>query len=396
MSYRLSSNAAGLKEPVRAHVLSTKFLITCTVAAVLAEGLILVYKWNFWSAVAFGAFICYLPSYLDSSHLKVHESEGSRYWPAFAHWSGWRKIMSYFPSSIKVENNYDFKSSVAKGGQFVFAVHPHGMLSIDHFLFFTDAVNFLSSICPFPRRDLGASIIFSIPFMRELCLWLGTVDAGASTAHNVLSQGFSMQLFPGGIQEQLATDHTKPSLVAKERTGFIKLALAYDVPIVPVYVFGEDKLFTRMNFLLGFRRMLLRRFRIGWPLFYGRLDRLGLLPEARPLVAIVGEPLWPKGVSRESQERDCNILLRHRKEEASRGRPLAIEPSEKKIAPLELPSGSPAQFRSGRRIPRAVSHEEVNEMMDRYVAALQGIFERNKADQPGYEKATLQILSARG
>jgi hypothetical protein len=74
------------------------------------------------------------------------------------------------------------------------------------------------------------SVIFHIPFFRDFCLWLGVVDAGASTAHRVLANGYSMQLFPGGIQEQLATDSNKPKIVAKGRMGFIKLALSYDVP----------------------------------------------------------------------------------------------------------------------------------------------------------------------
>jgi hypothetical protein len=56
---------------------------------------------------------------------------------------------------------------------------------------FTDAVGFMSKVAPLPRRDLGASVIFRIPGLRELCLWLGVVDAGAATAHKVLSQASS-------------------------------------------------------------------------------------------------------------------------------------------------------------------------------------------------------------
>jgi hypothetical protein len=35
-----------------------------------------------------------------------------------------------------------------------------------HFLIFTDCVQFMSKIAPLPRRDLGASVIFSIPVSR--------------------------------------------------------------------------------------------------------------------------------------------------------------------------------------------------------------------------------------
>ncbi len=150
------------------------------------------------TSFAVGAIAAYLPSYLDGAHLKVSEAEGSRFWPAFAHWAGWKRIFLYFPASMVVENSYDFTPSAGgKGGQFVFAVHPHGMLSIDHFLFMSDCVGFLSQIAPLPRRDLGASVIFLIPGLRELCLWLGVVDAGAKTAGKILGEGYSMQLYPG-------------------------------------------------------------------------------------------------------------------------------------------------------------------------------------------------------
>jgi len=302
------------------------------------------------------------------------------------------------------------------------------MLSIDHFLLFTDCVRFMSKIAPLPRRDLGASVIFSVPLLRELCLWLGVVDAGAKTAHKVLSSGYSMQLFPGGIQEQLATDSNVPRVVARQRTGFVKLALAYNTPIVPVYVFGEDKLYTSVSFLLRARQALVRSLRIGWPLFYGRLDCFGLLPHTRPLVAVVGEPLWPQGVSRRTQERDF-LLHAQAKAEARRLRestpsktdevvaaiedalvgtgpsqkpkpaaaPAGPEPTHSPSALLADGSAPPPLFsKDGRRLPREVSVEETNELLDRYVAALEALFEKHKASQPGYENAKLEVLSARG
>lgn len=187
-----------------------------------------MYHWSFLHSLLVACFIAYLPSWFDGSQYRVTPEEGSRYWPWFAELKLWRTIFQYFPTTITTE--YDFTKAAKAGGQFVFAVHPHGVLSIDHFCFFTDAVGFVTRIFPVPRRDLGASVLFCLPFFRDFCLWLGLVDAGSSTAHKILSNGYSMQLFPGGIQEQLATDSTQPKIVAKGRMGFIKLALSYDVP----------------------------------------------------------------------------------------------------------------------------------------------------------------------
>jgi 1-acyl-sn-glycerol-3-phosphate acyltransferase len=233
---------------------------------------------------------------------------------------------------------------------------------------------------------------------------LGVVDAGARTARKVLGEGYSMQLFPGGIQEQLATNSHKPVIVARQRTGFVKLALSYNTPIVPVYVFGEDKLYTSVSFLLRARKWLVRALRVGWPLFYGRLDRLGLLPHARPLVAVVGEPLWPAGVSRATQERDwaaqakAKAEARQARKEAKGKKEHSAEATHSPSALQADDSAPPPLFAktTGRRLPREVSPEEVNAMLDRYVAALEELFDKHKASQPGYEDAKLTVLSARG
>ena len=358
-----------------------------------------------WS-VFLGLLVAYLPSYFDGSHLAVTPEQGSRYWPAFARWDGWRRLFTYFPASLIVHPDasgrpsFDYATAAKNGGQFVFAMHPHGMLSIDHFLVFTDCVGFLSTVAPLRRRDLGASVIFSIPILRELVLWLGVVDAGARTGHNVLSSGYSMQLYPGGIQEQIATNDSRPCVVAKHRFGFVKLALSYDTPIVPVYVFGEDKLFTSIGFMRRARQWMVSALRVGLPLFYGRLDRLGLIPHQRPLVAVVGAPLWPEGVNPETQRRDAIAQAEAIKEwKQAQSKPESLMQRQlldaSKAKPVDnMPSGSPATFSRGRRVPREPSKEEVNAMLDRYTTALNDLFEAHKANHKGYENATLDILSA--
>lgn len=94
----------------------------------------------------------------------------------------------------------------------MFAMHPHGVFSLNHFITFSDATEFLTKVMPAPRRDLAASVIFLLPFFRDFVLWLGCVDA-AATANKVLSNGYCMQLYPGGIAEQVETSSTEPKIV---------------------------------------------------------------------------------------------------------------------------------------------------------------------------------------
>ncbi len=177
----------------------------------------------------------------------------------------------------------------------------------------------------------------------------------------------------------------------------------------------------------------MRSLRIGLPFFYGRLDRLGLLPHQRPLVAVVGEPIWPEGVSRKTQERDWLALVkakasgkRNAKAEAegktlekrignvlagvdgqTQTSPSAATGNKTKPGVIPEPKHSPSALLSdgsapvplfssrGRRLPREVSTEEVNAMMDRYVSALEELFDKHKGSQPGYENAKLDVRSAR-
>ncbi|RLN62093.1 hypothetical protein BBJ28_00025145 [Nothophytophthora sp. Chile5] len=48
--------------------------------------------------------------------------------------------------------------------------------------------------------------MFYVPLGRELCLWLGGVDASRSTADKVLNDGTSIVVYPGGVPEIFKTD----------------------------------------------------------------------------------------------------------------------------------------------------------------------------------------------
>ena len=168
-------------------------------------------------------------------------------------------------------------------------------------------------------------------------------------------------------------------------------------------MFGEDKLYTSISLFRRFRQKLASVLRVGVPLFYGRLDSFGLLPHARPLVAVVGQPIWPPGVSPLTQQRDALEMQKAFKEMAYA--PVNAGKSTKSGAAAASPA-SPASptadgtvaalptFVRGRRVPREPTKEEVSAMLDRYVEALAQLFDKHKKNHAGYENSTLEILSA--
>lgn len=233
-----------------------------------------------------------------------------------------------------------------KDKQYIMTCHPHGAVTYNHVLFFTDSCSTLrEGLLPDPqgvadgaarqtapegspgsdaaadrassgwfRRDLGARILFKIPIWRDVLLWLGLVDAGRPVAEAVLRRGGSLFIYPGGEREQIAVARGQHVALTKRHLGFIRLALRHGVGIVPGYAFGEVDLYHTSNFLINFRRWLVRTLAIALPIFFGR--GLTIVPLAGCRVGVVfGRELEvPKASAPPSLEQVEDLAERYRKE----------------------------------------------------------------------------------
>lgn len=166
--------------------------------------------------------------------------------------------------------------------QFIFGVFPHGVSSdyrilLDGMLY--DLLPNLDSIL-----TLSASILFRLPLVRELSLWTGCVDASRHVAEQILATNTStntntiakssLLILPGGEAEQIRTMQGRERVYLQSRKGFIKLAMRYRVPVVPVYVFGvSDAYNTYYNhhptFWYKARYWLMQTFGICLPIGFG-------------------------------------------------------------------------------------------------------------------------------
>jgi hypothetical protein len=68
----------------------------------------------------------------------------------------------------------------------------------------------------------------------QILLFLGCVDASSSTAKYNLKKGRSLFIYIGGEKEQLMTTPSESKIYLKNRKGFVKLALTYGTPLVPM------------------------------------------------------------------------------------------------------------------------------------------------------------------
>ena len=133
--------------------------------------------------------------------------------------------------------------------------------------------------------------MFRVPGAREICLWMGAVDASRKSADYVLQQGLSVIVYPGGSKELFNTDPTskKNKLVLKERKGFIKLAIRHGADLVPTFVFGEKSMYSMWRPPRRLWKWLLKVLRIPLIVFWGRFGTW--MPYRKPLAIVYGKPL---------------------------------------------------------------------------------------------------------
>ncbi|KAG1705339.1 hypothetical protein DVH05_004270 [Phytophthora capsici] len=179
----------------------------------------------------------YLPSFFSGAQKTGKGNE----WEALRTSSLWGLVNKFLRIKIIREQELD------PSKKFIFGFHPHGILVLSRIAI--SGRNFIDVFPGIKTRLLGASAMYYIPLGREMCLWMGGVDASRSTGEKVLKEGNSIVVYPGGVPEIFLTDPNskETELVLKKRLGFIKLAMKHGADLVPTFVFGEKWLYNMWN-----------------------------------------------------------------------------------------------------------------------------------------------------
>jgi hypothetical protein len=111
---------------------------------------------SFWLSL----LISYLPTYIES--FQASKQDGLCL-PQVQRWKLWKWFQRYFQASVNVEERLNHKK------QYIFCCFPHGPVSANHMLTMTDSCGMLTEVYQGTRRDLAASILFVIPFVKDVC-----------------------------------------------------------------------------------------------------------------------------------------------------------------------------------------------------------------------------------
>jgi Diacylglycerol acyltransferase len=200
-------------------------------------------------------------------------------------------IVDYFPMCLHREGA-EFDAT----RRYVFCVSPHGTLAFSRGVMAFVRERFWKRLFPgIETRDLSASAPFYLPIIREIWLGSGCVDASRPVAERILESGttddggpLSLALFPGGEAEQLETERDRYRIFVRRRQGFVRLAIKFGAPLVPVFTFGETSLYSTSRAFYSVRRFIMQRFRICITLFWGQFF---LMPHRVPVNMVVGRPI---------------------------------------------------------------------------------------------------------
>jgi 1-acyl-sn-glycerol-3-phosphate acyltransferase len=127
----------------------------------------------------------------------------------------------------------------AKGPVLLVGNHSGGILIADTFVFAQAFYDHFGA----ERRfyQLAHDLVFKTPGARALVQRYGTVPASPENMARALERDAALLVYPGGDDETFRPSWESGKIDFAGRSGFVKLALEHDVPVVPVVAIGGQE-----------------------------------------------------------------------------------------------------------------------------------------------------------
>eukprot|EP01027_Heterolobosea_sp_BB2_P014645 GEZU01021008.1.p1 GENE.GEZU01021008.1~~GEZU01021008.1.p1 ORF type:complete len:359 (+),score=76.23 GEZU01021008.1:267-1343(+) len=203
-----------------------------------------------------------------------------------------QRVMDYFPVSIHFQRdkNTIATTTTSTGSDssnstsepffdpkktYIIGLHPHGIFGWSSIAFLLGVHRRYREFDGITMRVLSAAALLWIPFVREVLLFIGFIDASKPIAQTFLRQGKSIMIYVGGSLEVIESERNADIvLIMNRRKGFVRLALEEGVDLVPTFTFGQTDLYTQVKSLKQLRQFFVKTLRATITLVYGRFYTL--------------------------------------------------------------------------------------------------------------------------
>jgi len=152
----------------------------------------------------------------------------------------WLIAQTYFRAEVRGFENVPDEPVLFVGN------HSGGAMVPDTFVFLL-AHNTYFTVEGRPLYSLGHEMVTSLPFFGQFARKLGVVTADPKAASQIFHRGASALVYPGGDVEALRPWRDRHKIVFDGRKGFLRLAHANGVKIVPVVATGGQDTFFVLN-----------------------------------------------------------------------------------------------------------------------------------------------------
>uniref|UniRef100_I2CR10 Acyltransferase n=1 Tax=Nannochloropsis gaditana (strain CCMP526) TaxID=1093141 RepID=I2CR10_NANGC len=205
-------------------------------------------------------------------------------WDAFCNSFLFKLWRDYFHYEYILEEAIDPKK------RYLFAEMPHGIFPWGEVI----SISITKQLFPGSRvGSIGASVIFLLPGLRHFFSWIGCRPASPENIKKIFEEGADCAVTVGGVAEMFLVGGDKERLYLKKHKGFIREAIKNGADVVPVFCYGNSKLFSVVGessrLSMGLLKRLSRRIKASILIFYGRLCLP--IPIRHPLLFVVGKPL---------------------------------------------------------------------------------------------------------
>ena len=127
----------------------------------------------------------------------------------------------------------------AEGPVLLVGNHSGGTLISDTFVF---SQAFYDHFGPLRRfHQLAHDLVFQFPGVRGSLSRYGTVPASPENMARALERDAALLVYPGGDHETYRPSWESADIDFAGRTGFVKLAIEHNVPIVPIVAIGGQE-----------------------------------------------------------------------------------------------------------------------------------------------------------